>query len=253
MAQEKYSLSLMQYNSIISAIPSSFKQDLHNQHYSQEQSKYQELLTVNNPVQMCYRRMVTDENIMTAKHKKWEIVLNKQIPYQQFVNSIYQIWQISNITKLRSFQYKLLQWAIITNIHLFKWKIITSPSCYFCQKQPESYEHLFVTCEFVQPIWEKLEEWMCTFSDEAIHFQTDMVLWSRLVDKLVGHIKNFLCLVTKQYIYQQRCLKKELCFHELRKYILQLRNIEKYYAMKNNNLHKHVKKWGEKEYEPLII
>ena len=37
-------------------------------------------------------------------------------------------------TKLREFQYKILNRILYTNVMLFKFKIVDSPLCYFCEK-----------------------------------------------------------------------------------------------------------------------
>ena len=54
---------------------------------------------------------------------------------------------------------------------------------------------------------------------------------------------NSICLVTLQYIYGSRCLKKIPNFAQLKSLILDEQNVEKYIATKNNNLAKHMKKW----------
>ena len=57
------------------------------------------------------------------------------------------------------------------------------------------------------------------------------------------HIANMVVLVTKQYVYRQRCLKKPMCKYELGQIVFGYRNIEKYYSIK---LDKHVqfrKRW----------
>ena len=53
-------------------------------------------------------------------------------------------------SKLRSFQYKLLPWAIPTNKYLFQCKIKYSDLCYFCHETTESLEHLFWFCPKVK-------------------------------------------------------------------------------------------------------
>ena len=70
------------------------------------------------------------------------------------------------------------------------------------------------------------------------------MFWNRLILDDPGHIKNFLCLITKQYIYRQKCCGKKLEFFELRLIIYQLQNVEKYIAIKNNRLQKHLCKWN---------
>ena len=83
---------------------------------------------------------------------------------------------------------------------------------------------------------------MDQFSEEQIDFDVDTVICNKLVNN-PGHIKNFLCLVTKQYIYRKRCLKQPLNFYELKKEIYQLQNTEKYITVKNSMIHRHLKKW----------
>ena len=49
-------------------------------------------------------------------------------------------------TKTREFQYTLLNNIIFTNEKLFRFKMIDSPLCTFCQTEDESPEHLFFHC-----------------------------------------------------------------------------------------------------------
>ena len=42
----------------------------------------------------------------------------------------------------------------------------------------------------------------------AIEFDIDTVFTNKLVKDKVGHIKNFICLLTKQYIYSRDVLEK---------------------------------------------
>ena len=46
-------------------------------------------------------------------------------------------------TKLREFQYKILNRILYTNKMLFKFKKVDSPLCVFCEKELETIEHLF--------------------------------------------------------------------------------------------------------------
>ena len=60
-----------------------------------------------------------------------------------------------------------------------------------------------------------------------------------------GHVANFMCLVVKQFIYRQRCLKENLHFPIIKKLILNIENIEKYIAVKNGKEQRHIQKWGK--------
>ena len=63
-------------------------------------------------------------------------------------------------------------------------------------------------CQHVQTLWISLEEYVMTYSWEEIDFDIRNVMFNKLIPQ-VGHIKNFLCLVTKQYIYRQCCLQED--------------------------------------------
>ena len=56
-------------------------------------------------------------------------------------------------------------------------------------------------------------------------------------------IVNMILLVTKQYIYATRSLKKELSFLNLAHKIYDLLNLERMIAIKNNQYLKCTKKW----------
>ena len=59
-----------------------------------------------------------------------------------------------------------------------------------------------------------------------------------------NHVANFLILVTKHYIYVQRCKKCSLSMYELKSIFNNIENVEKYIAIRNNKLVKHNKKWS---------
>ena len=51
-------------------------------------------------------------------------------------------------------------------------------------------------------------------------------------------------LIAKQYLYRQKCLNKSISVHELRRLVHSTKNMDKYYAIKNNLIPKFVKKWA---------
>ena len=78
--------------------------------------------------------------------------------------------------------------------------------------------------------------------EPCINFQEHTVLMNNIVQSW-SHIKNFACLVTKYYVYRQRCLKKTVTFEGFKLYCDRIQHMEKYYAIKNQKLHRHFKKW----------
>ena len=66
--------------------------------------------------------------------------------------------RLTVVQKLRSFQYRHLMDAIITNIQLKRWGIKDSNQCTMCREERETCYHMFIECKCVQPIWEEVSK-----------------------------------------------------------------------------------------------
>ena len=84
---------------------------------------------------------------------------------------------------------------------------------------------------------------MLKYSQDPRQFSIDAVMCNRIISQPAGHIKNFVCLIIKQYIYRQRCMNKNLSINDIKMIVLNLENIEKFNAVKNSKLQKHEQKW----------
>ena len=236
--QQEFGLTLMQFNSLISAIPRDLKR------------RFSTCSVIDNKVTQItssgvYGKLAQDLSLVASKHKAWEQELEIDIRFDLFLQGFTNIYKVTNVAKYRSFQYRLLNRAIITNVHLAHWGIKQTNLCTFCESEKESYLHLFIYCKYVKPIWIQLEDYMQDLAEEQITFDMDTVMWNLIIPCKPQHVKNFLCLVTKQYIYKKRCLQQNVNFQELRQTIVQIRSIEKFTAVKNNRLKKHCIKWGQ--------
>ena len=108
---------------------------------------------------------------------------------------------------------------------------------------PESLVHMMWYCPQVQEIWREMGTWLKErFGGRDLKLDLTNIVLNKISTK--RDAVNFICLIVKQYIYRQRCLKKCLNINELRNYISYTENIEKYIATKNNRLSFHDRKWG---------
>ena len=106
----------MRYNSLITAIPVSWRQALKTQKDSVEQS-------INYlSADLAYAQLLQKKNLVSLiKHQEgWQNELEMEIPYEEYVHTFLDIYRTSNVAKLRSFQYRLLHRALITNVQLYK-------------------------------------------------------------------------------------------------------------------------------------
>ncbi|KAL9979105.1 hypothetical protein ACROYT_G016715 [Oculina patagonica] len=60
-------------------------------------------------------------------------------------------------SKIREFQYKVLNYIVYTNEKLFRLGIVDSSKCTFCQKEAESIEHLLFFCAKSSESWIRIK------------------------------------------------------------------------------------------------
>ena len=151
-------------------------------------------------------------------------------------------YKLKKITE--TFQLGFLHRALVLNIHLFRWGIISSNKCSFCGLEKETYLHFFWECEITQKIWNDVNTLIRnTFKTTNICIGLRDVITGCVTESSNSAI-DFLCLVTKQFLYRQRCLKCDNPrFVDLKMEFLTLKNIEKYIAVKHNHIAKYNRKW----------
>ena len=63
-------------------------------------------------------------------------------------------------TKLREFQFKILNRIVFTNEKLFRFGMAESDKCVFCQTEVESIEHLLFSCKISSVFWKHVLSWL---------------------------------------------------------------------------------------------
>ena len=63
-------------------------------------------------------------------------------------------------TKLREFQFKILNRIVFTNEKLFRFDMAESDKCAFCQTEVESIEHLLFSCKICSVFWKHVFSWL---------------------------------------------------------------------------------------------
>ena len=189
--------------------------------------------------------LADDAMIIHNKYIKWRQELGIGIgeTLGEFTAHHMDIYKVTNIAKYRSFQYRLLQQGLVTNIHLKKWGIKQSDQCSFCNNDKEGILHLIYYCPVVQELWAQMVQWIKEqFGIQEVLITVDTVVLNRIVEN-PRSVANFICLLVKHYLYAQKCLQKEPSIHQVKDKILQVERIEKYIAVKNNKILVHNTKW----------
>ena len=241
-----YKLSLMEYNSIISAMPKNMKAVIAARKKDTEKeilSNYQKVVNNRSATKLIYRSLNRGgDGLIKKKTHQWKNDLSVTPSEKQLKRCFKNIYSISNTAKYRSFQYRLLHRAIVTNIHLQKWKVMDNDECTFCEKSRETYHHLFLECGYVKELWNFFRSYCQKQFDIEIHLDAEHVLLNNMYRK-PSHPANVICLAIKQYIYRQRCFKKRPKVQELKAIVANIKGIEKYIAVKNGHFVKYISKW----------
>ena len=152
-------------------------------------------------------------------------------------------------TKLREFQYKILNRILYTNKMLFKFKKIDSPLCDFCEKELETIEHLFFYCTKVCTFWGDLKAVLNSLNI-SVRFDIKNVLLGILDTDDISILVNYILLESKYFIYCCKLKKGSLSLKLLIDKFKKTFQTERFIANKNNKIHYHDKKW--KPLLPLI-
>ena len=108
-------------------------------------------------------------------------------------------------TKIREFQYKILNCILFTNMKLNLIGVVKLPNCTFCQEAAESVEHLAFSCRIPSEFWKHVLSWL---RDNDVHvntiYESDVIFGKFDIVKdyiLINHI----FLLAKYYIYCRQC------------------------------------------------
>ena len=149
---------------------------------------------------------------------------------KDFANKFQRLWVITNINKLRSFQYQLLHYAIVTNEKLNQYNSDKLPLCTFCGREVETILHLFCECAIVKRFYRQV----LTFINETVLFAVmkGMPTYAELIfnglPKDAKIVSNLIWLMAKYYVCYRRCTKTDLNIEAFKALVLYVRKMERF-------------------------
>ena len=167
------------------------------------------------------------------KLHNWSEDLGEEVTEKQMKALFKGLYMQSNIPKLRAFQYRLLHRSIILNTHLYRWGRRADNNCSMCNSAKETLTHFFFSCPAAQDIWKSVSDLCIRHTGVKIFYEKPIYVMFRQPGRSFKHLSNLLCLLTKHYLYKQRCLGLVPNSTELKNAILYHENIEKIYCYKN--------------------
>ena len=142
-------------------------------------------------------------------------------------------------SKLRVFQYKVLNNILYLKKSLYKMKLADTPVCTFCQREEETINHLLKECEYSKTLWNDIQNWL---EGDLPNIKSQSVVLGFVERQFYGRMENFLLLLYKIFIYINKLSNKSVRFEGFKVYIKDIMKIEEKIASKNNKLTQHFQK-----------
>ena len=194
-----------------------------------------------------YNKFVSKVCTKPTARKKYEESLNTEESQLEWKKIYLTPIRATLSTKLREFQYKILNRILYTNDMLFKFKKIESPLCYFCENDIETIEHFLFLCPRVQVFWSEV----CSTFGEKLNWSRSLhikdIFFGNQDLKIHNNLTNYIILESKYFLYRCKLNKTPLSILHLTEKIKNTYYIERSIAKENNKIGFHYEKW-----EPLL-
>jgi len=148
-------------------------------------------------------------------------------------------------TKIREFQYKILNRIVFTKSLLYKIGKKESPLCSFCSSEEETLEHLLFRCTVVESFWTSLQNY---FAHHDLYYkklkEVDVIFG--ITEQMENQILiNHILLLAKYYIYKCSLNDWSPNLNVFLKRLKTIYKIELKIATYKNKLSFHYGKWNK--------
>ena len=201
-------INQLEYNSIITSIPHHWKFFLRTPNLIDEQVDKWSLIESNKKIsKVMYYKIINNDKAWQHSVRMWNEKLQEEFNLSIHQQAFRNLYKVTNITKYRDFQFRLLHNKIFCNDILFYWKIKSSQICDYCDTK-QSIIHLMWSCSEVHKFWDLLKAYLCDRNSEAAScvFNCANIIYN-LVHPKPSHVNNFVILTAKFFLY--RCKIKE--------------------------------------------
>ena len=139
---------------------------------------------------------------------------------KEIENIFLRLRQCTLNSRLREFQFKLMHGIIYTNHHLFRFGLVSSNLCSFCEKEEETYSHLFYSCEHAQLIWDSCNRFL-DYVDLRNCIWEEILFGKEECNKGKNQLLNHILILVKYLIFKSREHKKPPSYNEIKNNIVE--------------------------------
>ena len=255
--EEQFNLpiKLMAYNSLISAIPQVWKRALkkmkipHNAISSAEQ-----------PFLSCNNGLIA-LSIATNRDVYWVLVKKKQTRpicadkwaarYEVAMADngwkvIYKSYSVIKDTRMKAFQFKVLNNLIPCNLYLKRIGKSETDKCPYCNELDDII-HFLAACPETLSAWKQLERWWNGMTNQRIEIMEKDIIIGTVSNEPLQFQLSQIILCTKWQIYANKLMGQSTCLYQILCAIRNMINIQKLIANKRDKMQKFSEMWGDIE------
>ena len=219
-------VNVIDLTNIINAIPTKWRKVIRDDDYDTHVPTGIELVQDNlKCTSLVYNALIKIDHESFQAKCKWEEILEHVIPVERWRNLYQDVKKLTLATKLRTFQYRIINRYLVTNKTVAIWNKLVPDKCTFCGEDVETIVHLFFTCKYVRKLWYAMGKWLENYCNLEFTPSEYMIILNQYKGD-AEDLVNTLILITKYYIYVQRCLKREIRFIDLVGVIAKYKSIE---------------------------
>ena len=213
----KYNLNIktLEYNSLISAIPSKWKKIIKDQNSGITDIilDYECPMTFNKMTKQLtdmttketYMTMLTNISQTPTSEKKWRET-EPQLEDSDWQDIYQSAFKLTQDTKLQTFQFKITHRILACKANLNTWKIEENNICNFCKDEKDTIEHHLVMCNNTLEFWNQIRRWWNAVTGANLLVGIyDLIfgLPNENKDKIINQF-NFLLLLARFHIYKNK-------------------------------------------------
>ena len=215
-------LTFIDFYSLTHSIPRSWKGTILKENIKLDSESLLQkcMFNILNMRSVCWGVYWSFSNSKIYKNKcisSWNKVLSMEIQSNLWQELFSVNFRATIESKLQAFQYKILTRTLVTNRWLIKCKIIDNDLCYFCKLEPETIEHLFWKCIYIQNLWTFIKNKFSPYVAWQNLFTCSNFILGTIGDTVL--LTNHVFMIIKRYIYIIRCREGSLNKEALLDYI----------------------------------
>ena len=237
-------VTFLDFYNLLHCIPGAWKCNINDKLKVVKQKDLESVINLKKVCQGTYWKYF-DEPKTRTHIQKWNNVLNLNLSLEDW-SELYLInYKCSYESKMRYFQYKILMRTLTTNKYLKICKIKDIDSCYFCEKEVESIEHLFWFCKIFNKYWKDVIGLLEPYLGWSSYMNSKSVILGYTTRSSCQFLVNHIINIVKNYIYVTKYCGKNLSvkntIHFIKQYYIIEQNILEVYEEKPYKLQE---KWS---------